>query len=157
MKKLVCDDGIDIGDPKDLRKYYGQLFKEAKDKKTLVNALKERNYEEVDNEYVLIENTGVRIIVPYNNKMELYKEVWDDIIENGITPAQMKQTAPITVTAFENNTLDEFTEPIYFRIKGRKSEQKSGYYVLRKQHEKCYSDRKGLQFEENNVSFGPII
>lgn len=157
VKMMVSDGGIDINDPNDIRKYYRELFKNAKDKPTLTKALEKRDYKTVDKEYVLIENTGVRVIVPFSENMELYNEAWEDITENGITPAWMKRTASITVTAFEGNTLEEFAEPIYFRIKGRKSEQKSGYYVLRKQHEKCYSDRMGLQFEENNDNFVSIF
>lgn len=157
VKMLVSDGGIDIHNPSDIQRYYRELFENAKDKTALTKAIEKRNYETVDKEYVLIENTGVRVIVPFSKNVDLYNEAWEDITKNGITPAWMKRTASITVTIFENKVLEEFAEPIYFRIKGRKSEQKSGYYVLRKQHEKCYSDRMGLQFNEINDSFTSIF
>lgn len=142
------NNGIDINSPNDIKKYYAELFKNLNDKPELTDAIQKNNYEAVDREYSLINNTGVRIIVPYCR--ELYDEAWEDIIENGITKQWMKKTAGITVTIFENDDLETYAEPVFYRINGRKSGQRSGYYFLRKQFEDCYSERTGLEFVKND-------
>lgn len=147
VRRQVAVDGIDINVPEHIDRYYRELFADCRDKRALCEAIDYFDYEKVDREYQLIKDTGVRLIVPYKGEYELYQRIKGEVLERGITSALMKQAAPITVNTFVKGELEKWVEPIYYRVKGKRSDQSSGYYVLRAQYEHCYSDEMGLQLK----------
>ena len=71
-----CRQPIDIHDPESIRRYYRQLLGTFRgDKKALEKALAERDFPAVSQQYRLIEQRGVQIIVPYEGQRALYDKL----------------------------------------------------------------------------------
>ncbi len=149
VKLLNTHKAIDINDPEDISKYYSRLFSCAKDKKSLQKAIEYRNFKDTAKEYRLIENGGVRVIVPYEEYRQQFDEIKDELLGKGITPRLMKQSAAITVACY-NKDITQWAESVKLRIKGKISNIDSGYYVLRKQNECIYEEKMGLQIPQEN-------
>lgn len=150
VKEILSRENIEINDPECISNYYEILFREyAKDKEALTKAIKDRDYEETAREYRLIENQGKKVIVPFNEEMQLYKEIRKDLLSGYLTPELVKRSAEITVTTFEKD-IEKYCEQAYYFDRKRKQKMESGYYVLRTQYEYMYREDMGLQFKEEN-------
>lgn len=148
VKEILSRENIDINDPKCISNYYEILFRKyAKDKEALTKAIKDRDYEETAREYRLIDNQGKKVIVPYNEKMQLYKEMRKVLLSGNLTPEIVKRSAEITVNTFEKD-IEKYCEQAYYFDRKRKQKMESGYYVLRTQYEYMYREDMGLQFKE---------
>ena len=137
---------INIHDPEHIREYYRCIFEKDTDKKAIREAIKNRDYAEVDKEYKMIEDYGYPIIVPYG---ENYPAIRDEIKANGITPKLIRDAASITVTTTitKGNDIDDFAE--LFPLKKRKGGSgDKGYYLLRPEYEALYTPDMGLQLPE---------
>ncbi len=152
VKFLVQNGGVDIHDPGDIRRYYRLLLGEAEDKKELTKAIAERNYEQTDRHYRLIDNGGEKLIVPYGPMGREYAALRQTLLHTGMTPALMRQAAPLTVTVFNTGTLEQFAEPVMLHRRGGGQPVPSGYWLLRAQHRECYSDKSGLKLPEEKDS-----
>lgn len=150
-KRLNSDKLIDICDPKDIQRYYSALFAGLKDQPKLERAVKSMDYHETAQEYQLIKNNGIRVIVPYMGLKDEYDTIVRDARDSGLTGQLLKRAAPLTVSVFSRKDLEMFLEPIAFKQTSRspsESLSNSGYYCLRVNQEKCYDKRTGLQFPD---------
>ena len=148
VKEILSRENIDINDPKCISNYYEILFREyAKDKEALTKAIEDRDYKETAREYKLIDNQGKKVIVPFREKMQLYKDVRKELLSGNLTPELVKKSAEITVNTFEKD-VEKYCEQAYYFDRKRKQKMESGYYVLRTQYEYMYREDMGLQFEE---------
>ena len=148
VKEILSRENIDINDPKCISNYYEILFREyAKDKEALAKAIEDRDYKETAREYKLIDNQGKKVIVPFREKMQLYKDVSKELLSGNLTPELVKRSAEITVNTFEKD-VEKYCEQAYYFDRKRKQKMESGYYVLRTQYEYMYREDMGLQFEE---------
>ena len=148
VKELVCNSGLDIHDPDDIRDYYRRLFADAQDKKELRKAIRERDFEAVDTHYRLIPDSGEKLIVPYAGMAERYQELSEELSRNGITPGLMKEAAPLTITVFDNGELLQYAEPILTRGRSKEERHHSGYWMLRAQYRHLYTADGGLKLPE---------
>lgn len=141
---------IDIHNPEHIKEYYDLLFQSASDKEKLTKAIRNRSFADTDKEYRLIEDQGMRVIVPYEEELELYHSIREQALENGLTPKLVKKAASITVTVNINqkNKLNNIAEVIYYSERGHRSHRESNFYVLRPQNENCYTSDMGLQLPE---------
>ena len=148
VKEILSRENIDINDPKCISNYYEILFREyAKDKEALAKAIEDRDYKETAREYKLIDNQSKKVIVPFREKMQLYKDVRKELLSGNLTPELVKRSAEITVNTFEKD-VEKYCEQAYYFDRKRKQKMESGYYVLRTQNEYMYREDMGLQFEE---------
>ena len=148
VKEILSRENIDINDPECISNYYEILFQEyAKDKEALTKAIEDRDYKETAREYKLIDNQGKKVIVPFREKMQLYKDVRKELLSGNLTPELVKRSAEITVNTFEKD-VEKYCEQAYYFDRKRKQKMESGYYVLRTQYEYMYREDMGLQFEE---------
>ena len=62
----------------------------------------------------------------------------------------MREVAPITVSCFEKEWVEQHAEPLYFwkRVNGTRVKLESGYYILNVGHEKYYDEKMGLKMED---------
>ena len=150
VSRRVLDKGIDINNPEHIRQYYTELFADARDQETLTKGIRERDYEQVDKQYRLITSTGEKLIVPYSGMMEKYHTICEELKKQGITPGLMRETAPITITVFDRGNLEQFAEPIFLRKRTEGKLIPSGYWILRKQYEHCYTADGGLKLPDSN-------
>ena len=148
VKEILSRESIDINDPECISNYYEILFREyAKDKEALAKAIEDRDYKETAREYKLIDNQGKKVIVPFNEKMQLYQEVRKNLLNGNLTPELVKKSAEITVNTFEKD-IEKYCEQVYYFDRKKKQKVESGYYVLRTQYEYMYREDMGLQFEK---------
>jgi len=157
VKEIVRSRGIDLNDPQDIRRYYGSLLKDVYDKKQLSDAIRDRDFAEVEAQYKLISDAGEKVIVPYSAMRDEYDALRQELLEDGITPALMKQAAPLTVTVFKKEKFELYAEPILTRAHHGKDRIPSGYWLLRRQYEDCYTERGGLKLpadENDSAKFG---
>ncbi len=161
VQRMYADPGgvLDFHSPETVRAYYRKLFENQKEKKDLVNAIVSRDFRDTDRQYRLIEERGVRVLVPYAGKTELFEQISEAMKTEGLTKQLMREAAPITVTTFEKE-IKSWAEPIPFRSGGINEE--SDWFVLRAQFRCCYHEDTGLQFEaqtgeSSEQIFTPIL
>lgn len=141
---------MDLDNPETIQSYYNRLFKKEKGKASLNDALNKKNYYDVAKEYQLITNQGIQLIVPWSEKKELFNNIRLRLEEKGLTAEIMREVAPITVSCFEKEWVEQHAEPLYFwkRVNGTRVKLESGYYILNVGHEKYYDEKLGLKMGE---------
>ena len=157
VKRLSLKQDIDINDPKHTQEYYSELFQDVRDAQPLTKAIRERNYTQVDHLYRLISAEGEKLIVPYAGMLVEYRSVCTELKEHGITPGLMKAAAPFTITVFDQGNLKDFAEPVYFRKNRNQECVPSGYWILRAQYEKCYTEDGGFKLPEEQAAYFEFI
>ena len=147
VKTLYMRGPIDVNDPAQIRAYYQELFRNAKDKKALTEAIRDRRFAEVAQAYRLIDNRGVQVIVPDPAEQALYRRVCESARTHGVTPKLLHEAAGLLVTVHRPELLEQFAEPLYYPPKhGVRKE--AGVYILRAQYEAYYTEDMGLQLPE---------
>ena len=142
VQRLCADSGIDIHNPDDIARYYRELFGGQVEKRGLVKAIESRDYADTDKQYRLIENGGVRVLIPYAGQMELYEKLRQQMLAEGLTAALMREAAPITVATFEKE-VSQWCKKV--RYKGQQeTDGETGWYVL--DNLQLYYNDIGLQF-----------
>ncbi|MFA5153795.1 MAG: CRISPR-associated helicase Cas3' [Clostridia bacterium] len=152
VKLLVKEQGIDINNINDMDRYYSYLFKQFNaDKNALSTAVDNMDFEEVTNQYQLIPNTVYNVIVPYENKIELFNEVVKDIRENGLSNKAIAKARPITVNTYYKQ-IEDVSERLYFKAKSSRQEDFStNWFILL--DSKFYDKNLGLQISNDiNIS-----
>lgn len=67
---------------------------------------------------------------------------------DGITPKLMRDAAPLTVTVFDHQSLEQFAEPVLVRRHKGEPPTPSGYWFLCPQYEHFYTNQGGLSFSK---------
>lgn len=146
--------GLDLDDPALIAEYYALLFAGSKEDLALKQALTQKNYPAVREAYQLIRQQGIQVIVPWG-KPENFQAIAKEALEHGLSGELLHKVAPITVSCFEREWVEQHATPLYYinRRYGQKTE--SGYYVLNTGHEACYDNVIGLnvQCETSEVYF----
>lgn len=151
VKELAAAHGIDLNDPKDIRRYYNRLFADARDQTKLTKAIQNRDYAAVEAHYRLISNDGEKLIVPYSGMIGKYRTICDEVKTSGITPGLMKEAAPLTITVFDRGNMTQFAEPVLRRRHHSTDDIPSGYWILRAQYENCYTDEGGFSLPDTEA------
>lgn len=95
VKLLQSADGnLYPSDPDRIKSYYKIFFAKNRDRRQLNNAIAEENYKKVAKEYRLIDNEGIRIIVPYDGEAELFREIKAANEDTRISMALLAKAAP---------------------------------------------------------------
>ncbi len=146
---------IDINNPEHIREYYAELFKNcSEDKKELVNAVDNFDFEETAKRYKLIGKTGVNVLVPFEGECGLFDELYKEATERGITKSWMRRAAPITVTSYNVEKLSELCERPVALVTSRGKFETRDWFIL--SAEKFYTNDEGLVFD-NDSSLDFII
>ena len=143
VKLLWSDSVLDIHNPEIIAEYYRRLFHDIKDKKELAKAIAAEDYETVEQEYKLIKKQGIQVVVPYDQT--LFQTIRQQAETEGVTPALIKAAAPITVSSFHEDLVQQHCEQIPWRRRGAEAPEKSDFYLLTTGHERCYQPDMGLQ------------
>ena len=152
VKQLWAENGtLDIHDPYVMTEYNRLIFAGNVEKPALTAALKEKSYLKTAKEYKLISNEGVQVIVPWEGARELFDEIENTVLTVGLTASILRKAAPITVSCFEREWVEQHATPL--RRAGDRTRAETGYYILNRGHENCYDTASGLQtgrnFDEN--------
>lgn len=152
VKQLWAENNtLDIHDPHLMTEYDRLIFVGNVEKPALTAALKEKSYLKTAKEYKLISNTGVQIIVPWEGAQALFDEIETTVLTVGLTAAILRKAAPVTVSCFEREWVEQHATPLWRA--GDRTHAETGYYILNRGHENCYDNTSGLQtgrdFDEN--------
>lgn len=142
-----ANNDLDINDPEVIRAYYLRSFSRGSGNKKLRQALEIESYSEVAELYKLIDNCGVRLVVPWPGAPELFCEVEAAGRENAVTLQLLRKANPITITCFDREFVKKAASPLR-RRKGRELVE-TGYYILNTGFESCYNERWGLNTDGN--------
>lgn len=147
VKRLNLEQEIDLHAPADMERYYRALFTHAKDRQKLREAVEKQDYPMVAQEYRLISNQGLHVIVPYQGADERFHSIRERALADGMSHQLMREAAGLTVSLYKDaEELKQWAEPVYLTPKRHRGKTESGYYLLRVQHESLYSEDMGLQF-----------
>lgn len=139
------DAELDIQDPMVIQRYYLQLFSENHSKKKLQKALEQQSYSQVAQEYRLISNRGIQLIVPWNGALELFAEIDEAGRNNAVDIQLLRKAAPITITCFDSKNIQKFASPLCRKRRGQIEE--TGTYIVNPGFENCYDSRWGLKLD----------
>ena len=140
-------DTPELSDTEQIRKYYERYFSAEKGNSKLEEGLRKKNYREVEKNYRLIKNAGVSLIVPWSGEKELFQKISSAAREGGITPALLREAAPITITSYDEAAVRSCATPLTLR-KG-KILAETGSYLLNAGFEKCYDPLTGFTPDGN--------
>ena len=146
---------LDIHDPDVIADYYCRLFHGAKDREALTRAIFSEDYEAVRQEYRLIRRQGVQVIVPYD--LELFHRISLQAQRDGLTPALIKQAAPITVSTCEEPSVRRHCESVLWHRGRQDGNVESDFFLLLAGHEGCYQSDMGLRLDSFNTDGEPFI
>ena len=103
----------------------------------------EKEYANIAQYYRLIQNEGVKLIVPFRANCSLFHRIRD---AERITTELLRAAAPITVSCYDEDFVRTIATPIRIRLRG--TEQGTGYYILNHGFENYYDSVIGLQYDE---------
>lgn len=141
---------LDLNDLSILDEYsriiYNTITSE-KDKKELRDAIDEQNYHNTSEEYKLIQNNSVSVIVPYKNTINEYRKIKNEIDKNDgcVTKNIMKHCQKFTVNSYDKKNVERYCEQLYVMINGNKEPVN---YFLVDENTNIYDDNFGLNFED---------
>ena len=150
VKGLWADDpALDINDPALIQEYYRRFFGDVRGKAALEKALRTKDYPAVAKEYALITQSGVKLIVPWQGEIELYRTVQAQA-RSGLTAALLRQAAPLTVNCFERDWVEQHAECLYYPARRGRPATPSDTYILNEPWEgqtSFYNDVTGLTLD----------
>ena len=147
VRAMQMERPIDIDNPESIRRYYRQLlstFRGDKKSRVLEKALAERDFPVVSQTYRLIEQQGVQIIVPYQKQKVLYETMRIEALKSGLTKSLLRRAAPLTVTCYNRELVEQICEPLFFAGKNHSEISESPYYVVLSGQEDCYDEKMGF-------------
>lgn len=147
VKELWADNpGLDINDPALIQKYYRRFFGDVAGKPALEKALQTKDYPAVAKEYALITQSGVKLIVPWQGEIELYRAVQAQA-RSGLTAALLRQAAPLTVNCFEQDWVEQHAERLYYPARRGRPAMPGDTYIVKEPLQgqtSFYNDVTGL-------------
>ena len=149
VKTLLKRHDIDINSPEHIREYYELMFTDnnyKEDKKALISAIKEHNFEKAEKEYRFIPNTGVNVLVPYKDNRN-FDDLLEEAREKGISKDWMRRAAPITVTSYREHKLKNLAEQCFIKTKYG-TQPINGWYIIT--DKKLYDEKTGLYFDDDS-------
>ena len=149
VKELNDEKTIDLMNPSDIQRYYQQLFRRLKGADKLNEAIKAQDYAGVEENYRIIKNDGVQVLVPYEPENNRFEQLKTEALEHGVTAEWMRKAAPLCVTVYANDDFNRYAEHLYFAGKRNEAMQPSGYWVLRRKED--YHMDTGVQLKDSTL------
>jgi CRISPR-associated helicase Cas3/CRISPR-associated endonuclease Cas3-HD len=140
------DEGPDIHSAETFETYYRNLYDVSKpedQREELTNALTRRNFVDVSEEYHIIDNSAVNVLVPYSPSD--WEDLKNEAAVTGLTRAWIKKARPHCVSLFtpkHNDPVRAFLDPLPV---GARSTSDEWFVYLEADH---YSMETGLVLPE---------
>ena len=94
-------------------------------------------------QYRIIPDATVQVVVPYGEKMKLFKDIRRELDENGLSRSLLRKAKPITLSTYERDKAECLCERLYFRAPGGELTA-TDFYILH--NAQYYDERAGLNF-----------
>jgi len=145
--------GPDINKPEIFQIYYGKLYSFARPedhKKELMDAIKLQNFVEVAQNYRVIDQDTINVLVPYDR--EAFAQLRYEALNNGLSRQWIQKARLYTVSLFRPRSL---TDSLYLsletiKLKPDRPEESDEWYIYRKEED--YDQSTGL-----NPSLSPNL
>ncbi|MCD8116166.1 MAG: CRISPR-associated endonuclease Cas3'' [Oscillospiraceae bacterium] len=99
VRTLASRHEIDCNNLSHIDEYYQPLYgNDAGDRKELRAAIQSEDYSETEQQYRIIPQAGVQVIVPYAGKQALYERLRDQLDSRGLTSEIIRSAREITVS-----------------------------------------------------------
>ena len=138
------NNALDINTPALIQAYYRLFFCNVHGRTALDTALRKKDYAAAAREYKLITQSGVQLIVPWSGKDELFTQIQAEVRVSGLTAAVLRQAAPITVSCFDRDWVEQHAEPLYFPARRGHLPIQTNTYILNAGQERFYDNLTGL-------------
>ena len=155
VKIMLSRKEIDIFSPEDIKEYYQMFFSDCGNlKQKLADAIEKLDFEDTAKYYKLINTNTINIIVPYKNNIELYNNIKEEALKNGISNELFIKASPITVSIFTeiDKKYKDVCEPLYYFRRGQQDKHPSNWHLLLE--ETAYDDKLGFNLsgvEQNTI------
>jgi hypothetical protein len=145
-------DGLNLNDPAVFRDYYHRLYDLSRPEtqnSELDKALSEANFVSVAQQYRLIDNSAIQVLVPYAPCLELFDELQREQTDHGIGAKWIRRAQGLTVSIFRpkhEHPAWEVLIPARLRYgKGTSDE----WYILEDRNGEFYDDIIGLRLPQS--------
>ena len=149
VKTLLSRSDLDLNSPAQIQAYYQELYRDLHEDGELQRAMEAKDYPSVARAYRLITKQGVHVIVPWQGALTQFEEIRREALDHGLTAGLLRESAPLTVSCFEREWVEQHATPLYFAGKAFREKTESGYYVLNIGHETSYDAVTGLKIDSN--------
>ncbi|QSA96043.1 CRISPR-associated helicase Cas3' [Methylococcus sp. EFPC2] len=97
--------GLDLDNPDFITAYYRELYdigrpEHSKKTRQIEEYIKAGAFPETAHEYRLIDQDTINVVVPYQDDMEIFRQLSDMADEEGLTACWIKQARPLVVSLF---------------------------------------------------------
>lgn len=137
----------ELNDQEQIQNYYMRYFSGETGNEDLEKALQKKDYKSVERNYKLIRNAGVSLVAPWPEKIELFQKIRRATRKGCMTPALLREAAPIIFTCYDESSVRECAEPIILR-KGKVTAE-TGYFLLNSGFEGFYDSEIGFAPRDN--------
>lgn len=152
VKLMLSNTGnIDINDADVVSAYYRRLFGRLSEPKALLDAISCNDYIGVNQNYHLITNKSVSVIVPYSGMMNLYADILNQVDMDVVSKRTLQQAAPITVSTYDKDAVMEHCQELSILNRWTGNRISTGVYILLPGHEDCYDGNVGLDLSRKEM------
>lgn len=145
VRVLQARHSIDPGNLHHIAEYYELLYAHTKgDKLGLRRAIEEENFPEVENQYRLIPRGTVQIIVPYEEELDLYREIQRALDEKGLSRGLLRRAKALTVSSYDRESAERLCQRLSAPSSGSREAVPTEYYLL--SIPDYYNQKNGLNF-----------
>ncbi len=139
VKKLLSRHPIDCSNLNHIEEYYQILYAAGTgDKQKLVDAISREDYPETEEQYKVISNAGIQIIVPWAQRRDLYEQIRQRLDQEGLSASLLNMAKELTAASFDRENADRYCQRLYFR------KSPTDIYLLR--DPQLYDEAQGLHF-----------
>ena len=152
VKLMLSNVGnIDINNADIISVYYRLLFSRLLEPKLLLDAILYRDYDGVNQNYNLITNKSVSVIVPYAGMLDLYNDILNQVDADVVSKRTLQQAAPITVQTYDKNGVMSHCQELSIFNRRTGNRISTGVYILLPGHEDCYDREVGLDLSRKEM------
>ena len=146
LVKLLLSDNVNLNSPNGIDMYYSRLFKNFENPEPVTTSLNALDYTAFAKHTRLIQQSGYRVIVPYDGHIDTYQEILNNVLSNNAKKSDLRKSAAISVTTYDRQGIENHCQELVITNRKTGAETHTGTYILLPGHEACYDKHTGLNF-----------
>lgn len=149
MLKAAGDGGLDIHDPQTFRDYYRRLYDISQPEKLkgeLDEAINAADFPKVAQQYRLINEDTIMVLVPYEKQIEEYRALRDELDAKGLSANWMRRAQRLSVALYRPK-LDHPAWGVLIPAKLARGGVSDEWYVI--EGARYYDERLGLKLPDS--------